>query len=221
MIQESTAIQQVSHTEQNPWLIAESQPHPIARHVRYVEPGTRLPIDPNNPARHTDLTRTEQPLPAHELSYQQPYRETETIRHWESTYQRRPIEVPRQETRTSFSEQMVKDFPDLESSLIASVVMDAPTIASAIGALSRIREEDRNLQAARYKQLAGPRDESSRTQQGNDSVRLQSERSRAAVQDLLESEYPRLDTRVVAVTFRDSGYDLTFTRRVLTCLSDF
>lgn len=116
---------------------------------------------------------------------------------------------------------MVKDFPDLESSLIASVVMDAPTIASAIGALSRIREEDRNLQAARYKQLAGPRDESSRTQQGNDSVRLQSERSRAAVQDLLESEYPRLDTRVVAVTFRDSGYDLTFTRRVLTCLSDF
>lgn len=94
MIQESTAIQQVSHTEQNPWLIAESQPHPIARHVRYVEPGTRLPIDPNNPARHTDLTRTEQPLPAHELSYQQPYRETETIRHWESTYQRRPIEVP-------------------------------------------------------------------------------------------------------------------------------
>lgn len=116
---------------------------------------------------------------------------------------------------------MIKDFPDLETSLVASVITEAPTIASAIGTLQRIREENRNLQAARYKLLTSQREESSRVRQENDRLRLQLERSHAAVQELLEREYPRLDTRVVAVTFRDSNYDATFTRRVLASLSDF
>ena len=116
---------------------------------------------------------------------------------------------------------MINDFPDLKSSLIASVLMEAPTIASAIGTLQRIREENHNLQTARYKLLTSQREESSRMRQENDSLRLQLERSHAAVQEMLEREYPRLDTRVVAVTFRDSGHDATFTRRVLASLSNF
>ena len=116
---------------------------------------------------------------------------------------------------------MIRDFPDLDTSLIASVLMDTPTIASAIGTLQRIREENHNLQAARYKLLGSQPEESSRMTQENDSLRLQLERSHVAVQDLLEKEYPRLDTKVVAVTFRDSGYNVAFTRRILASLSDF
>ena len=99
--------------------------------------------------------------------------------------------------------------------------MDAPTIASAIGTLQRIREENHGLQAARHNLLTNQREESSRIQQENDRLRLQLERSHTAVQDLLEREYPKLDSRVVAVTFRDSGYQIAFTRRVLASLSDF
>ncbi|KAL8791681.1 MAG: hypothetical protein Q9195_005688 [Heterodermia aff. obscurata] len=214
-IEDPTAIQQVSHAEQNPWLLAEYQPpHPIARHVRYVEPGTRLPIDTNSPPPLPDrsLTRGE---PPHEANYQQPYLDSEATRHLELSYQQKSPEAT--EPRPSFSAQMMEDFPDLERSLIASVLTDAPTIASAIGTLQRIREENHNLQAAKCKLRTSERE----MRQENEGLRMQLETSHAAVQDLLGREYPRLDTRVVAVTLRDSGYDVAFTRRVLGCLLDF
>ena len=131
------------------------------------------------------------------------------------------LKVPQEQAQTSFSEQMIKDFPDLDISLITSVLKDAPTIASAIGALQLIREENHALQAARYNSLRSPREESSSTPQENDSLRAQLERSHAALQDLLEREYPRLDAKVVAVTLRDSGYHIEFTRRILASLSEF
>lgn len=93
MMEEPIAIHEVSHAEQNPWMVAERQPHPIARYVRYVEPGTRAPIDVGNTARHIDLNLAQQSLQAHEVHYEQPYRETETIRRSESTYQSGRIEV--------------------------------------------------------------------------------------------------------------------------------
>ena len=90
---EPTAVQEMSHAAQNPWLIPERLPHPIARHVRYVQAGTRIPIDVDGTARHTDISHSEQPLQAHEIIYQQPYHETEAIRHSDSNYQSRPTEV--------------------------------------------------------------------------------------------------------------------------------
>ena len=92
-MEEPTTILEVSHAEESPWLIAERQPHPIARHVRYVQAGTRIPIDVDRTARLTDLTRAEQPLQAHEVSYQQPYHETEASGHSNLLDQPRPIEV--------------------------------------------------------------------------------------------------------------------------------
>ena len=81
MMEEPTTILEVSRAAENPRLIAERQPHPIARHVRYVQAGTRIPIDVDRTARLT------------EVSYQQPYRETVALGHSNSNYQPRPIEV--------------------------------------------------------------------------------------------------------------------------------
>ena len=93
MAEEPTAIQEVSHAEQNPWSIVECQPHPMARYVRYVQPGTRAPIDVDSTARQIDLDRAQQPLQAHEVRYEQPNRETEAIRLSESQYQSGRTEV--------------------------------------------------------------------------------------------------------------------------------
>lgn len=117
--------------------------------------------------------------------------------------------------------QLEQEFPDLDTALVASVLIDAPNVASARGTLRRIREENNNVRIAQDKLISRHREENSQMQRENNSLRQQLSRSNTAIQDFLEREFPRLSSQVVAITLRDHNYDVTGTREVLRRLSDF
>lgn len=125
------------------------------------------------------------------------------------------------EDRTSTLEQFESEFPDLETPLIASVLIDAPTVASARSTLKRIREEITNVRIAREKHSSRDRAENSQINRENEDLRQRLIRSQAAIQNVLEREFPRLSAQVIAITLYDHDHDVQSTREVLRSLSDY
>ena len=125
------------------------------------------------------------------------------------------------EDRTSTLEQLEIEFSDLDTPLIASVLIDAPNVASARSTLRRVREENTNVRVAREKQYSRDRAENSQINQENENLRQRLLHSQAAIQSLLEREFPRLSTQVVAITLHDHDHDVRSTREVLRSLSNY
>ena len=125
------------------------------------------------------------------------------------------------EDRTSTLEQLEIEFSDLDTPLIASVLIDAPNVASARSTLRRVQEENTNVRVAREKQYSRDRAENSQINQENENLRQRLLHSQAAIQSLLEREFPRLSTQVVAITLHDHDHDVRSTREVLRSLSNY
>lgn len=125
------------------------------------------------------------------------------------------------EDRTSTLEQFEFEFSDLDTPLIASVLIDALSVESARSTLRRIREENTNVRIAREKHNSRGRAENLQVNQENENLRQRLIRSQAGIQILLEREFPRLSTQVVAITLYDHDYDVQSTREVLKSLSNY
>ncbi|KAG7009651.1 hypothetical protein G7Y79_00002g007660 [Physcia stellaris] len=185
-----------SQVRQDTWSLAERRLNPPTRRVRFVEANSRLPVAEDNVPGQMDLTGA-------------------------SVHPADNFESPHMEDRTSTLEQFEFEFSDLETPLVASVLIDAPNIERARSTLRRIREETSNVRIAREKQNSRDRAENLQMNQENEYLRQRLIRSQAEIQNLLEREFPRLSIQVVAITLYDHDYDVQSTREVLRSLSNY
>ena len=142
-----------------------------------------------------------------------------------------------QEDRAFILERLGKFFPDLEPDIVASVLLNAKDAATASDMLREIQEGKIAANATRHQALSPPADGPLLRQQEQDTLRQQLDLSQATLRELLEEdlptlmqqltrsllerEFPKLDTKVVAVTLRDHDNDVARARQALKSLLEY